>query len=220
MARTINTAATNAANAMLTITPTIKILLGSDFIASHCLGNVTDNLIKIIKVDIEKTIYDLTKQIAYKLKETPDTGTDKEIKSAQIIIEVYIKNNPSLPTRPNTPLPILIPVQNIPPKAFEIETEDINHLTEGMNLINFMNHILPVNKTTIFEPPTGFTTMIECGGWSTPPKEKLMPSDITSDINNSQLNIHTFITPLFYQFCFAYHCSMNVLLGTQVPVVI
>jgi hypothetical protein len=31
MARTINATATNAANAMLSITPTIRILLGSDF---------------------------------------------------------------------------------------------------------------------------------------------------------------------------------------------
>jgi hypothetical protein len=181
MARTINTAATNAANAMLTITPTIKILLGSDFIASHHLGNVTDDLIEIIKTDIEKTIYDLTKQITYKLKETPDTGTDEEIKSAHIIVEAYIKNDPNPPTRPNTPLPVLIPVQNIPTKAFKIEPEEVNHLTEAMNLINFMNHIPPVNKTTIFEPPTGFTTMIENGE-----KDKELWEDILEEIFNKK----------------------------------
>jgi hypothetical protein len=111
-----------------TNTVLLELQLSSDFVASHCLGNVTDDLIKIIKTDIEKTIYDLTKQITYKLKETPDAGTDKEIKSTCIIIEAYIKNDPSPPTQPNTPLPILIPVQNIPTKAFEIETENVNHL--------------------------------------------------------------------------------------------
>jgi hypothetical protein len=35
IARTINAAATNAANAMLTINPTIRILLGTDFVTSH-----------------------------------------------------------------------------------------------------------------------------------------------------------------------------------------
>jgi hypothetical protein len=181
MVRTINAAATNTANAMLTITPTIKILLGSDFVASHHLGNVTDDLVEIIKTDIEKTIYDLTKQIAYKLKETPDAGTDEEIKSACIIVEAYIKNNPSLPTRPNTPLPVLIPVQNILTKAFEIETEEVNHLAEAMNLINFMNHIPPVNKTTIFKPLTGFTTMIENGK-----KDKELWEDILEEIFNKK----------------------------------
>jgi hypothetical protein len=98
MARTINATATNAANAMLTITPTIKILLGSDFVASHHLESVTDELIETVKVDVEKTVYNLTKQIAYKLKGTPEAGTDEEIKSACIIIEAYIKNDPNLPT--------------------------------------------------------------------------------------------------------------------------
>jgi hypothetical protein len=103
MARTINAAATNAANAMLTITPTIKILLSSDFVASHHLESVTDKLIETVKVNIKKTIYNLTKQIAYKLKGTPEARTDKKIKLARIIIEAYIKNNPNLPTQPNTP---------------------------------------------------------------------------------------------------------------------
>jgi hypothetical protein len=76
MARTINAAATNAANAMLSITPTIKILLGSDFIASHHLETATDNLVEIIRTDTEKAVYNLTKQIAFKLKATPDAGTD------------------------------------------------------------------------------------------------------------------------------------------------
>jgi hypothetical protein len=93
MARTINTTATNAANAMLTITPTIKILLGSDFVAAHCLENVTDELIETIKINIEKTVYNLTKQIAYKLKATPDAGTDEKIQTACIIVDTYIKND-------------------------------------------------------------------------------------------------------------------------------
>jgi hypothetical protein len=98
MARTINAAATNTANAMLTITPTIKILLGNDFVAAHHLENVTDELIKIIKINIEKTVYNLTKQIAYKLKATPDAGTDEEIQSAHIIVDTYIKNDTNPPT--------------------------------------------------------------------------------------------------------------------------
>jgi hypothetical protein len=48
MARTINAAATNTANAMLSVTPTIKILLGTDFITSHHLGSVTNDHIEII----------------------------------------------------------------------------------------------------------------------------------------------------------------------------
>jgi hypothetical protein len=87
MARTINAAATNAANTMLTITPTIKILLSSNFVAAHCLENVTDELVETVKIDIEKTVYNLTKQIAYKLKATSDAETDKEIQSACIIID-------------------------------------------------------------------------------------------------------------------------------------
>jgi hypothetical protein len=98
MARTINAMATNAANAMLTITPTIRILLGSNFLTSHHLESVTDNLVEIVKTDTEKTVYDLTKQIAYKLKATPDAGTDEEIKSACIILEAYTKRDPNPPT--------------------------------------------------------------------------------------------------------------------------
>jgi hypothetical protein len=56
MARTINTAATNTANTMLSITPTIRILLGTDFVTSHHLENVTNDLIKIVKTDTEKTV--------------------------------------------------------------------------------------------------------------------------------------------------------------------
>jgi hypothetical protein len=107
MARTINATATNAANAMLSITPTIKILLGTDFVTSHHLESVTDDLVKIDKTDTEKTVYNLTKQIAYKLKATPDTGTNEEIKSACIIIEAYIRDDPNPPTCPNTPLPVM-----------------------------------------------------------------------------------------------------------------
>jgi hypothetical protein len=61
MARTINATATNTANAMLSITPTIRILLGTDFITSHHLESVTDDLIEIVKADTKKTVYDLTK---------------------------------------------------------------------------------------------------------------------------------------------------------------
>jgi hypothetical protein len=98
MARTINTAATNAANAMLIITPTIKILLGNDFVAAHCLENITDKLVETVKINIEKTVYNLTKQIAYKLKATPDAGTDKEIQFACIIVDTYVKNDTNPPT--------------------------------------------------------------------------------------------------------------------------
>jgi hypothetical protein len=181
MARTINTAATNAANAMLTITPTIRILLGTDSVTSHQLESVTDNLIEIVKTDAEKTVYNLTKQITYKLKATPNAGTDEEIKSTCIIVDVYTKNDPNPATQPNTPLPVLIPVRNIPTKAFEIETKNINHLAEALNLMNFMNHILLVNKTTIFEPPTSFTTMIENGE-----KDKDLWEEILEEIFNKK----------------------------------
>jgi hypothetical protein len=159
MARTINAAATNAANAMLTITPTIRILLGTDFVTSHQLESVTDNLVEIVKTDAEKTIYDLTKQITYKLKATPDAGTDKEIKSARIIIDAYIKNDPNPPTCPNTPLPIPMPTG----RNFEEEYENINFTAKAENLILFMNHIPPVKKTTLFKPPENFATIVKDG---------------------------------------------------------
>jgi hypothetical protein len=98
MARTINTAATNTANAMLTITPTIKILLGNDFVSAHHLETITDKLVETVKIDIKKTVYNLTKQIAYKLRATPDARTDKEIQSAHIIVDAYLKNDTNLPT--------------------------------------------------------------------------------------------------------------------------
>jgi hypothetical protein len=98
MARTINAAATNAANTMLTITSIIKILLGNDFIAAHHLETITDKLVETVKIDIKKTVYNLTKQIAYKLKATPDAGTDEEIQSACIIIDACVKNDTNLPT--------------------------------------------------------------------------------------------------------------------------
>jgi hypothetical protein len=135
MARTINAAATNAANTMLSITPTIKILLGSNFVASHHLQTATDDLIKIVRTDTEQTVYKLTKQVAFKLKATPDAGTDKEIKSARIIIDAYIKNNHNPPTHPNTPLPIPMPAG----RNFEEEYENINFIAKVDNLLVFMN---------------------------------------------------------------------------------
>jgi hypothetical protein len=159
MARTINAAATNTANAMLTITPTIRILLGTNFITSHQLESVTDDLVEIVKTDAKKTIYDLTKQIAYKLKATPDAGTDEEIKSAHIIVDTYIKNDLNLPTCPNTPLPIPMPTG----RNFEEEYENINFTTEAKNLILFMNHIPPVKKTTLFKLPENFATIVKDG---------------------------------------------------------
>jgi hypothetical protein len=158
MARTINTAATNAANAMLSITPTIKILLGSDFIASHHLETTTNNLIEIVRTDTEKAVYNLTKQIAFKLKATPDASTDEEIKSAHIIVDAYIKNNDhNPPTHPNTPLPILTPAS----RNFEAEYENINFTAEAKNLLLFMNHTPPVKKTTLFKPPENFATIVK-----------------------------------------------------------
>jgi hypothetical protein len=156
MARTINAAATNAANAMLTITLTIRTLLGTDFVTSHQLESVTDDLVEIVKTNAKKTIYDFTKQIAYKLKATPDTGTDKEIKSACIIVDAYIKNNPNPPTCPNTPLPIPMPTG----RNLEEEYENINFTTKAENLLLFMNHIPPVKKTTLFKPPKNFATIV------------------------------------------------------------
>jgi hypothetical protein len=159
MARTINAAATNAANAMLSITPTIRILLGTDFVTSHHLESVTDDLVEIVKTDTEKTVYDLTKQITYKLKATPDAGTDEEIKSARIIVDTYIKNDPNPPTRPNTPLPIPIPMPT--GRDFETEYKNINFTAEAENLLLFMNHIPPVKKTTLFKPPENFATIVK-----------------------------------------------------------
>jgi hypothetical protein len=131
MARTINAAATNAANTMLSITPTIRILLGSDFVASHHLESATNNLVEIVRTDIEKAVYNLTKQIAFKLKATPDAGTDEEIKSARIIVDAYIKNNHNPPTRPNTLLPIPMPAG----RNFEEEYKNINFIAEVDNLL-------------------------------------------------------------------------------------
>jgi hypothetical protein len=159
MARTINAAATNAANAMLSITPTIKILLGSDFVASHYLETATDNLIEIIRTDTEKAVYDLTKQIAFKLKATPDAGTDEEIKSTCIIVDAYIQNDHNPPTRPNTPLPIPMPTG----RNFEEEYENINFIAEVDNLLVFMNHVPPVKKMTLFKPPENFATIVKDG---------------------------------------------------------
>jgi hypothetical protein len=159
MARTINATATNAANAMLSITPTIRILLGTDFVTSHHLESVTDNLVEIVKTDTEKTVYDLIKQIAYKLKATLDTGTDKEIKSTRIIIDTYIKNDLNPPTHPNTPLPIPMPTG----RNFEEEYKNINFTTKAENLVLFMNHIPLVKKTTLFKLPENFATIVKDG---------------------------------------------------------
>jgi hypothetical protein len=57
----------------------------------------------------------------------------------------------------------------------------MNHLTEGLNLMNFMNHIPPVNKTTVFNPPTSFTTMIENGE-----KNKDLWEEILEEIFNKK----------------------------------
>jgi hypothetical protein len=157
MARTINTAATNAANAMLTINPTIRILLSTDFVISHRLETIMDDLIEIVKTDTEQTIYKLTQQITYKLKATPEAGTDKEIKSACIVVDAYIKNNPNPPTHPNTPLPIPMPTG----RNFEEEYENINFTAEAENLLLFMNHIPPVKKTTLFKLPKNFATIVK-----------------------------------------------------------
>jgi hypothetical protein len=159
MARTINTAATNAANAMLSITPTIKILLGSDFVASHHLQTATNNLVEIVRTDTEQTVYGLTKQVAFKLKATPDTGMDEEIKSTRIIVDAYIKNNHNPPTRPNTPLPIPMPAG----RNFEEEYKNINFIAEVDNLLVFMNHVPLVKKTTLFKPPENFATIVKDG---------------------------------------------------------
>jgi hypothetical protein len=157
MARTINATATNTTNTMLSITPTIRILLGTDFVTSHRLESVTDDLVEIVKTDTEKTIYDLTKQITYKLKATPDAGTDKEIKSAHIIVDAYIKNDLNPPTHPNTPLPIPMPTG----RNFEEEYENINFTAKAENLILFMNHIPLVKKTTLFKLPENFATIVK-----------------------------------------------------------
>jgi hypothetical protein len=159
MARTINAAATNAANTMLSVTPTIKILLGTDFITSHHLGSVTDNLIEIIRTDTEKAVYKLTKQIAFKLKATPDAGTDEEIKSTHIIVDTYIKNDHNPSTHSDTPLPIPMPTG----RNFEEEYENINFTAEAENLLLFMNHTPPVKKTTLFKPPENFATIVKDG---------------------------------------------------------
>jgi hypothetical protein len=156
MARTINAAATNAANAMLSVTPTIKILLGTNFVTSHHLGSVTDDLVEIVRTDTEKAVYKLTKQIAFKLKATPDAGTDEEIKSVHIIIDAYIKNNHNPPTHPNTPLPIPMPTG----RNFEEEYENINFTAKAKNLL-FMNHTPPVKKTTLFKLPKNFATIVK-----------------------------------------------------------
>jgi hypothetical protein len=159
MARTINTAATNTANAMLSITPTIKILLSTNFVTSHCLGSVTDDLVKIVRTNTEKAVYELTKQIAFKLKATPDARTDEEIKSAHIIVDAYIKNSQNPPTHPNTPLPIPMPTG----RNFEEEYKNINFTAEAENLLLFMNHTPPVKKTTLFKPPENFATIVKDG---------------------------------------------------------
>jgi hypothetical protein len=111
----------------------------------------------MVKTDVEKAIYDLTKQITYKLKVTPDAGTDEEIKSTCIIIDAYIKNDPNLPTCPNTPLPIPMPTG----RNFEEEYKNINFTAKAKNLILFMNHVPLVKKMTLFKLPENFATIVK-----------------------------------------------------------
>jgi hypothetical protein len=126
---------------MLTITPTIKILLGSDFVANYCLETITDELVDTTKTDIERNVYNLTKQIAYKMKATPEAGTDEEIQTACIIVDAYLKHDAKdqPPTCSNSPLPIPMPKG----RNFE-EYENINFTAKVENLILFMNYVPPV----------------------------------------------------------------------------
>jgi hypothetical protein len=110
------------------------------------LETITNKLIKTIKIDIKKLVYNLTKQITYKLKATPDVRTDEEIKSTCIIINAYVKDDANPPTHSNTPLPI--PICNYQ----EMEYENLNHIAEADNLLIFMNFVPPVKKTTLFVP--------------------------------------------------------------------
>jgi hypothetical protein len=190
MARTINTAATNAANAMLSVTPTIKILLGTDFVTSHHLGSITDDLVEIIRTDTEKAVYELTKQITFKLKATPDAGTDEEIKSTCIIIDTYIKNGQNPPTCPNTPLPIPMPTG----RNFEEEYENINFTAEAENLLLFMNHTPPVKKMTLFKLPENFATIVKDGEKDIDLWEEILETIFNSKAAETKYSGHT----LFY----------------------
>jgi hypothetical protein len=146
---------------MLTITPTIKILLGSDFVANHHLETITDKLVKTTKMDIERNIYNLTKQIAYKMKATPEAGTGEEIQTTCIIVDAYLKHGTTEQpfTCPNTPLPIPMPKG----RNFEEEYENINFTAKVENIILFMNHVPPVKKMTLFRPPKNFATIVKDG---------------------------------------------------------
>jgi hypothetical protein len=193
MARTINTTATNTANTMLSITPTIRILLGSNFVASHHLESATDDLVEIVRTDIEKAVYDLTKQIAFKLKATPDTSMDKEIKSACIIVDAYIKNNHNPPTRPNTPLPIPMPAG----RNFEEEYENINFIAEVDNLLVFMNHVPPVKRMTLFKLPENFATIVKDGEKDIDLWEEILETLFNSKAAETKYSGHTVF---YYQF--------------------
>jgi hypothetical protein len=187
MARTINAAATNAANIMLSITPTIKILLGSDFVASHHLETSTNDLVEIVRTDTEKAVYKLTKQIAFKLKATPDAGTDEEIKSVRIIVDTYIKNEHNPLTRPNTPLPIPMPTG----RNFEEEYKNINFTAEAENLLLFVNHTPPVKKTTLFKPPENFATIVKDGEKDIDLWEEILETIFNSKAAETKYSGHT-----------------------------
>jgi hypothetical protein len=146
---------------MLTITPTVKILLGSDFVANHCLETTTDELVEITKTDIERNVYNLTKQIAYKMKAMPEDGTEEEIQTTCIIIDAYLKHDATEQpfTCPNTPLPILMPKG----RNFEEEYENMTFTAKVENVILFMNHVPLVKKTTLFKPPENFATIVKDG---------------------------------------------------------
>jgi hypothetical protein len=91
--RTINAALTNVANALVAITPTIRILLGSNFVTMACPDIMLGKLVDTVKGDIKHGTYELTKKIMNKLKETPEAGSDEEINTAQIIVKAYLKGD-------------------------------------------------------------------------------------------------------------------------------
>jgi hypothetical protein len=62
-----------------------------------CLDIMLGELVDTVKGDIKHGTYELTKKIAYKLKETPEVGSDEEINAAWIIVEAYLQGNNKTP---------------------------------------------------------------------------------------------------------------------------
>ncbi|KAF7779139.1 hypothetical protein Agabi119p4_3484 [Agaricus bisporus var. burnettii] len=162
MGTTLNTVATNASTALVSIQPIFNKTV-KDMETQKQLDRLVDNARELSLVRIEAKVHDISIKLALMLRAMPEVGTQDQINYSTTVLKAYLGDTSDVPTRQNSPLPVRI--KSPSPFPTLINEDDLrmkaNFNVEAVCLKAFLKAYEPPTEPTPFTPPKDYTTIVK-----------------------------------------------------------